>query len=242
MNNDILWLIMLVVNFAMIMFAFRRWGKTGLFIWMPISCIIANIQVVKNAEIFGLESTLGNIVYATSFLATDILSEFYGKEDANKAVKYGMFSLVCMTVLMQFAIMFTPSVSDVYSPSMSKLFSLMPRITVASFAAYYLSNRHDIWAFMYWKEKTDGKYLWFRNNASTMVSQMIDTLVFTLGAFLFVFPIRSLVQIMFTTYLLKIVTALFDTTMIYLARRWIKKGKIKDYNNLDSTTSVVSEN
>ena len=70
---------MLLLNFVAIMVAFKFWGKMGLFIWIPISVIVANIQVTKTVQLFGLEATLGNIVYATSFLATDILSECFGK-------------------------------------------------------------------------------------------------------------------------------------------------------------------
>ncbi len=55
------------------------WGKTGLYVWVAISTIIANVQVLKTVSIFGMVATLGNIVYATSFLATDILSENHGR-------------------------------------------------------------------------------------------------------------------------------------------------------------------
>ena len=75
MLNEMWWVLMLVLNFVAILFAYRVWGKLGLFIWIPISVIVANIQVTKNVNLFGLEATLGNIVYSTSFLATDILSE-----------------------------------------------------------------------------------------------------------------------------------------------------------------------
>ncbi|NLA98459.1 MAG: queuosine precursor transporter, partial [Spirochaetales bacterium] len=89
--NELFWFVMLLCNFTLIMFAFRRWGKLGLFIWVPISVIVANIQVTKNVMLFGLEATLGNIVYATGFLATDILTEFYGKKESAKAVAIGFF-------------------------------------------------------------------------------------------------------------------------------------------------------
>ena len=73
-------------------------GKLGLYIWIPISIILANISVTKNVMIFGIEATLGNIVYATSFLVTDILSEIYGKKESAKAVKFGFFASASMTV------------------------------------------------------------------------------------------------------------------------------------------------
>ena len=75
MLNEMWWVLMLVLNFVAILLAYRVWGKLGLFIWIPISVIVANIQVTKNVTLFGLEATLGNPVYSTAFLATDILSE-----------------------------------------------------------------------------------------------------------------------------------------------------------------------
>jgi uncharacterized integral membrane protein (TIGR00697 family) len=99
--NELYWFVMLVLNFVLIMLAFRLWGKMGLYIWVRISVILANIQVTKNVMLFGMEATLGNIVYATGFLATDILTEFYGKRESAKAVAIGFFSLLAMTIIMQ---------------------------------------------------------------------------------------------------------------------------------------------
>jgi uncharacterized integral membrane protein (TIGR00697 family) len=222
--NELLWAVMLMFNFGAIMLSYRLWGKIGLFIWIPLSVIVANVQVTKTVELFGLESTLGNIVYATSFLATDILSECYGKRDAAKAVAIGFFSLVVMTMLMNLALAFTPAPSDFVQESMVTIFSLMPRIALASLIAYLFSQLHDIHAFAYWKQRMPGKRtLWLRNNMSTMVSQAIDTLLFTTIAFWNVYPWEVLWQIMLTTYLLKWIVAALDTPFMYLARSWYEK-------------------
>ena len=207
------------------MIAFRKWGKLGLYIWVPISVIVANIQVTKNVMLFGLEATLGNIVYATGFLATDILSECYGKKESAKAVAIGFFSLLTMTILMQVALFFEPASSDLSQASLAQIFGLMPRIALGSLIAYVVSNLHDIWAFDFWKRKKPGRnFLWLRNNLSTFVSQFIDTLLFTLIAFWGVYPSSVLIQIMISTYLLKWVVAVFDTPFMYLARHWYDKG------------------
>ena len=226
--NFLLWLIMLTVSFAMLMFAFRLWGKSGLLVWIPICCIVANIQVTKNVVLLGMEATLGNIVYGTNFLATDILSEFYGRDEARKAVWYGFFSLVAMTVLMQLALLFTPSANDTVQNSLQSIFGMMPRIAGASLIAYLASSMHDVWSYNFWKKRTDGRHLWLRNNASTLVSQVIDTTIFTLGSFAGVYAWDVLVEIMLTTYIFKALTAIADTAMIYLARKWASEGRMAD--------------
>ena len=227
--NELFWALMLVANFLAIMVAFRLWGKIGLFIWIPIAVIVANIQVTKTVVLFSFEATLGNIVYATSFLATDILSECYGKQEATKAVAFGFFSLVVMTLLMNIALLFTPAPSDFIDLSMKNIFALMPRIALASLIAYLTSQLHDVYSFEFWRKKRPQlKYLWLRNNASTMVSQLIDTLIFTFIAFWGVYPKATLIQIIISTYLLKWVVALLDTPFIYLARYWLDKKVIID--------------
>src|SRR3712207_9306086 len=94
MRNEVLWGIMLVCNFLCIIAIYYRFGKMGLFAWVPVATILANIQVVMLVRLFGLEVTLGNILYAGAYLVTDILAENYGKEEAKKAVYLGFFSMI----------------------------------------------------------------------------------------------------------------------------------------------------
>lgn len=227
--NELLWFVLLLLNFVAIMAAFRIYGKMGLYIWIPISVIVANIQVTKTINLFGIEATLGNIVYATGFLATDILSECFGKKDSRKAIGIGFFALICMTVFMQIALYFKPAPSDFVQSSMATIFGFMPRLMIASLIAYFISNNHDIWAYEFWKKRfPDTKFIWIRNNASTFISQLIDSVIFTLIAFLGVYPTSVLIQIVISTYLLKWIVAMFDTPFMYLARKWYDQGKIKE--------------
>jgi len=219
--NELLWLLLLLLNFIAIMVCYRLWGRLGLYIWIPVATVTANIQVTKTIELFGLEATLGNIVYATSFLATDILNENYGRKSASRAVGIGFFALIVFTVFMNIALLFEPAPSDMVQDSMRNIFSLLPRIAVASLAAYALSQMHDVWAYDRWKQKMPGvKFIWLRNNASTMISQLIDSVIFTLIAFWGVFPGQVLVEITLTTYILKWIVAAADTPFIYLAKKW----------------------
>jgi uncharacterized integral membrane protein (TIGR00697 family) len=218
--NELLWLGLLLVNFALILFAYRFWGITGLFMWIALAGITANIQVTKTIILFGMTATLGNIVYAGSFLATDILSEKYGKSDATRGVWIGFFAVVAFTILMQIALAFTPAPFDEIHESLVPVFGIMPRIVMASLLAYVVSQKHDVWAFSFWKERFPGP-LWLRNNLSTIVSQLIDSVLFTLVAFIGVYPAGVLIEIVVTTYILKAIVALLDTPFLYVATRLI---------------------
>ena len=230
MYNELLWLVMLLANFFLIILAYKLFGKWGLIMWIPISVIVANIQVIQTVELFGLVATLGNIVYASSFLVTDILSENYGKAEAKKAVWIGFFSLISMTLLMNLALAFQPLQGDEFATATHEatatIFGLMPRIAIASLAAYLLSQRHDVWAFHFWKKRfAHDHQLWIRNNLSTMVSQLIDSSVFVLIAFYGVFEIPMLFEIFLTTYFLKFIVAAADTPFVYWGKKIFKTDR-----------------
>ena len=97
---------------------------------------------------------------------------------------------------------------------------------VASLIAFIVSQTHDIWAFDFWKKKFKGKYLWIRNNASTFVSQAIDTLLFMFIAFYGIsdkFTVHFILQLSLTYWLFKITFAALDTPFVYLLVKWLKK-------------------
>ncbi len=228
MNNELIWFAEILVNFFLIILAYKLFGKWGLIMWIPVSVIVANIQVVQTVELFGFAATLGNVVYATSFLITDILSENYGKKEANKAVWIGFFSLISMTLLMNITLFYTPLAGDDFAiqtqESTRTIFSLMPRIAFASLAAYLVSQRHDVWAFHFWKNRfPENRHLWIRNNLSTLVSQLIDSAIFVLIAFYGVFETCVLFEIFLTTYFLKFIVAVADTPFVYWGKSIHKK-------------------
>ena len=170
-------------------------------------------------------------MYAGGFLVTDILSENYGKKDAQKAVKIGFVSMIFTAIIMKIAVSFTPSAvseGQEYFASLKSVFDFMPRILLAGLVAYAVSQTHDVWSYAFWKNKFPSrKFIWIRNNASTMISQLIDNIIFTTIAFYGVYPFDVLVQIFLVTYLMKVLVALFDTPFVYLAtyikdKRWGK--------------------
>lgn len=219
LSNESLWLILLLANFLAILFSYRFFGKIGLYIWIPIATILANIQVLKMVDLLSIGVTLGNITYASSFLVTDILSENYGKKSARRAVFIGFFSLAATVIVMNLALMFKPNEFDFIQESLKNIFSLLPRIALASLVAYGVSQLHDVWAYSFWKNLFPGSsFLWLRNNASTMASQLIDSILFTCIAFWGLLPQNEFLQILITTYLVKLIVAAVDTPFLYMAR------------------------
>jgi len=223
-GNEILWVIMLVLNFAAILLIYRLFGRVGLLCWLPIAIIIANLQVMKIVTLFGLTTSLGNITYSTSFLATDILSENYGSKHARQAVMLGFFALLSLTLFMGLALLFKPSPADYAQASMRTLYAIFPRIALASLVAYGISQAHDIWTYSRFKKRQpDKRWIWLRNNVSTMLSQAIDSFLFVAIAFAGRMTSREFWEIAISTCLIKWMVAVADTPLVYLSALWHKK-------------------
>lgn len=221
--NETLWILFALVDLCLVLVVFRFFGRVGLFGLLVFNLLLCNIQVLKTVELFGLTTTLGNILYASVFLATDLLSEFYGKKEAQKGVLLGFVTLLMMVGYMQIALYFQPAGDDFAQPHLEALFGFLPRIALASMVAYLISQLHDVWAFNAIKERTGGKLLWLRNNASTMVSQFLDSAIFCTIAFWGMFPVNVFWEILLSTYIIKVAVAALDTPFIYLAKRYFRK-------------------
>lgn len=223
--NEILFVIAIILNFTVVIISYKLFNKTGIFAWIALATVIANIEVIKCVDIFGLSLTLGNVTYGSIFLATDILNEKYGREQAQKGVFLGFFALLIFTLFTQIDLLYIPSSNDFAHDAMKTLFSLTPRICLASLCAYLVSNTLDV--FLYKKIRDflpSDKFLWVRNNGATMTSQLVDTVLFTFMAFFGVFNLSVVLELCLTTYLLKILIAFCDTPFLYIA-------KYMDFNN-----------
>ena len=244
-NTEVVWFIMLILCFLSILVFLRLFGYVGLYVYSAIAIIAANIQVLKQANFNFFSSinekiipfyepspiALGTILFASTFLCTDILSEYYGKEKARKNVLIGFCSFFLMTILMLVTIGIQPAEDEWVSmvqESLAILFTPMTSIFVASMIAYLISQYFDIWFFSYLKTVSSNKLLWLRNNVSTAVSSLIDNTIFSIFAWIILnpnpFPLSDVIMtFILGVYLLRVFIALLDTPFIYLARYFIPK-------------------
>ncbi len=224
MTNELLLIIMLVVTYGMVLAWFVIFGKKGLICFNVIAAIAANIEVLILVNAFGIEMTLGNILFAATFLITDILSELYGKESANRAVNIGILTSVTFIIISQSWLLYSPSENDFVMSGIETVFTNTPRLMLASLIVYVIVQKFDVWAYHKWWKFTEKKfgdkkkYLWLRNNASTLVSQLLNSLLFTFAAFYDIYPLKTLFSIIISGYAIFIVTSLVDTPVVYLAR------------------------
>lgn len=223
--NELLLIASLLVVYGSVLLAFKLFGKTGLYCFTCIATITANIEVLILVDAFGMEQTLGNILFAATFLVTDILSEIAGKKEAQKAVNIGIFTSVIFIVISQSWLLYTPSANDWAQEPIRSIFSNTPRLMIVSVVVYAICQRFDVWAYHKWWAFTNKKYgdtkrfLWLRNNGSTLVSQLLNTILYTFGAFWGMYELPVLINIAMASYVIFIVTSVADTPFIYLARK-----------------------
>ena len=137
-NTFLLWLIMLLICFLSILVFLKLFGYVGLYVYSVLAVIIGNIQVLKTVDFFYSPEpvALGTVLFASTFLCTDILSEHFGKEKARKNVLIGFAGFLFMTVIMLITIGFKPSANDWSQDNLANVFTPMSRFFIASMIAY----------------------------------------------------------------------------------------------------------
>ena len=221
MSNELIFIITVLIYLGSVLLLYKFFGKNGLFAFAIFGTLLGNIAVCKCVDLFGLSTTAGNVLYASTFLVTDILSEKYGKKEAHKAVMYSFSVMLLWLFGTQLILLFTPNANDYINDSLKVVFGLVPRITIASLVGFICSQNIDVVLYHFiWKKTGDNKSkLWLRNNGSTLISQLIDTVIFAFLAFFGTYPTNVFISILVTTYLFKAIVALADTPFIYIARK-----------------------
>lgn len=208
----------IIVTFSLVVLIEKLFKKEGLYVWLSVATILANITVCKMIDVFSFTTSLGNVLFASTFLATDIMSEKYSKKDAKKGIYISIFSGITFIIITQLTLLFIPSSDDVVNEAMKTLFAISIRTISASMIMFFISNMMDIKLYNKLKEKYPEK-LWLRNNVSTILCNCIENYFFNTLAFIGIFPVSVIISIATTTTIIEIVIALCDTPFLYLSKK-----------------------
>lgn len=222
--NNLIFIGEIVAVFTGVLLSKKFFGKNGVIAWVAIATVMANIITAKNAMLFGLSTAIGTVMFASTFLATDILSECYDKKDAKKAVLIGLFADAVLIISTQIALLYIPSDIDYADAAMRTLFSLNLRISIASALMYFIANMADVYIFNKIKEKMNGKKLWIRNNVSTILCNCLENFGFIFLAFVGIYDMKTILTIAVSTSIIELIVALLDTPFLYIAKKINYKG------------------
>jgi hypothetical protein len=208
----LIWIVLTLAGASIIAALGEKYG-TGLTIGIFVGLVVMAQILANKIVLFGTFTLpAGVIVYATSFLVTDILCEFYGKKKALEAVWGGFLASILLVLAVKIAIAWPPAPFWTDQEAFQTTLRLTERIVLGSLVAYVVSQNWDVRVFHRLKELTGGRHLWLRNNASTMTSQALDTVIFITIAFYGVLPV---VPMIIGQYIVKLLIAAMDTPFIY---------------------------
>ncbi|HYE51758.1 MAG TPA: queuosine precursor transporter [Azospirillaceae bacterium] len=233
---ELLLLAQMLLCFTSVLALARLFGRSGLYVYIVLAVCAANIEVLKAVQFgfYGHPVAMGTILFSSTYLATDILAEHFGRDAARKGVYLGFAGYLLFTLFMLVTLGFRPLTPEQAGTEMAwalpvqdhllALFLPAPALFAAGMIAYLTSQLFDVWVYQKIRGATGDRHLWLRNNGSTMLSGLVDNIVFSVLAW------RVLAEepvdwhaLVFTyilgTYLMRVVTSLADTPFMYLSRR-----------------------
>lgn len=217
MTNELLFILFTLFCLGSALLCYR-FGRAGLEIYIIVSTVTLYCAGGKLISLFGFTVNFSTATYAGIFLATDILTEKYGKEAGYKMIRRAFAAALLFMAILQFSLLFTPvPYIEALSGGMDTVFGTSLRLFFASITAYLVAQHLDVWLYHFFQTKTGGKYLWLRNNFSTSISQCVDSIMFLTIAFYGVVP--NLIEIIWVGYIAKLLIALCDTPFMYLSRK-----------------------
>lgn len=181
----------------------------------------------------------GTLAYAFTFLSTDAINELYGKEEASDVVNVAfLMNFVLLGLL--YSVIWWPAAGGVRAETFAAALAPSVNIVAGSLVAYLLSQHIDVRLFAKLRSVTSERYLWLRNIGSTAVSQVIDTVLFTVVAFLIapavgigsVLPLSVIASLIIGQSVVKALIAVIDTPLIYLT-----VGTVRNYTNTETSVA-----
>ena len=217
--NNLLLVAEMIFCFSVLLIAKKFFGKTGVFVWIALASVLANVVQGKNAELLFMYAGIGHVLFSSSFLATDILNECYSQSDAKKGVWVGLFGNIVYLIAMVIAMTYKSSPIDTIGPHMDAMFGLNIRITLSSMFWFLVSNFGDVWLYNKLKELTNGKYMWLRNNVSTILFNCAENFGFAFFAFGGIYTVPQIMSIAIASSLVEMLVGVCDTPFLYIAKR-----------------------
>lgn len=186
--------------------------------------VIASVLASKIIHVGAFFVPAGVLAYSITFLCTDIVGEVYGKDAARRVVLGGFIALIVVMLLTQLSLIWPAAPFWTNGEGFNSVLGTTQRIIFASLIAYVISQYTDVWIFSKLRSATNGRFLWLRNNLSTAISQLIDSVIFIAIAFYGVMPLFELIL---GQWVIKLVIAALDTPLVYAGVAYFRKSDSK---------------
>jgi uncharacterized integral membrane protein (TIGR00697 family) len=182
--------------------------------------VVANAVAAKLVFVAGGVFTAGALAYPVTFVLQDVISERWGQRVARASIAAG-FVACAVLVLYSFTVLHMPGVDPEASAAYARMFAPTPRIVLGSLAAYTIGSLVDVRVFFWIRAQTGRPHLWLRKLGSTVVSQLVDSLVFVAIAFGGEMPVAALLAMAFYQYAFKVACMVVGTPVSYALLRGV---------------------
>ena len=228
MFNELLFLLHIaVVEFFTLFFLFV--SKEALITFICLQTVLANLFVIKQISLFGLSVTCTDVFIISAVLGTNLLQEFYGRKIAKKTVYLNLSILLFYLVVSQIHLFYQPNQFDITQNLYLGILQFMPRIITASVTTFFIVQRIDVAVYAFLKKQFSNKYIWGRNILALILSQLIDTGLFSfLGLYGIV---NSIFDVMVLSFVVKISIIFISSPVVILSKKLMNRfGNFKPAN------------
>lgn len=205
---------------------------TGFFI---CTLIISNILATKMIAIGPFVFDGGTLLFPFSYIVSDILSEVYGFKQTWKITLFGFLILIFVNMNIFLISVLPPEHTWTLQNEFNAILLQIPRITVGSMCGYLVGNYSNALFLSVVKVKLAGKFLFIRTIGSTLVGELLDSLLFVFIAFFGLYDLSVLLLMAFSNYAFKTVIEIIFTPLTYKVITWVKhKEQLDTYDYQES--------
>lgn len=216
--NEIVFILHIVLVLLFLGIAVRL-GQGILMVYISLSAVLANLFVLKQMMLFGLQVTCSDGFAVGGILGLNLLQDLFGKEAARRSIRASIFTLIFFIAMSQIHLFYIPSILDQTHSSYALILSQTPRIVIASLIVYYVVQRIDVLFFAFLKPFI--RNLGTRLLVSLLVNQALDTILFSfLGLYGLV---ASLFDIIIVSYAVKCAIIVSSSYIAALFKRYVFK-------------------
>jgi len=194
------------------------------------SLFAANTLGVKLMPfLFGTHLSVAIFSYPIIFIMTDVIGEVYGKKMAKNFVLTGVISIILFLIYSVLSSIVPWSNDGLWlKDGYNQIFGLSARFSIASLVAFVIAEYQDVFSFFFFKNKIGNKYFWLRSNLSNIWSQLLDSAIFMIIAYIGIMPLKVIILIIIPWWIFKVLMGFLYTPLSYLGIYLLKEKKYNE--------------
>lgn len=225
----IFWIIVVSSFTLLAAYYAKRANRPDAIIALYVTLVIfANLTAIKpvsfNLGFTSVFAPAAVLIFAVTFLLTDIVNEKFGRKETQKMILIALFCQIAVSLFSILVVKSKPAPFFTGQVAISTVLTGLPRVVIASLIAFYVSETADAYIFAWFKKLTSGKHLWMRNVLSSLPAMLLDSIIFISLAFYGQMP---LIPLILGQTAIKWLVGIIDVPFMYWARYFLKPKSLE---------------